>query len=89
MNSQTKLNVLNQYVSGDPKTMLRDRYGNSNVISTTFIKKLEDWHRMLHDEKVLGFSKENISSLENCAKSFRFRSCQRKCEAFGQPTILC
>jgi hypothetical protein len=42
MNSQTKLNVLNQYVSGDPKTMLGDRYGNSNVISTTFIKKLED-----------------------------------------------
>ena len=65
MDADTKLNLLNQYVSGSPKqvvehylligtenayveakSVLQERYGNSNVVSTAFLNKLDKWPKV-------------------------------------------
>ena len=65
MDTSTKLNLLNQYVSGKPRqvvehylllgtedayqrarSLLHERYGNCNVISTSFLDKLEKWPKI-------------------------------------------
>ena len=65
MDADTKLNLLNQYVSGSPKqvvehylligtedayvkakSVLQERYGNSSVVSTAFLNKLEKWPKV-------------------------------------------
>ncbi|KAK3747382.1 hypothetical protein QZH41_002637 [Actinostola sp. cb2023] len=63
--ADTKLNLLNQYVSGGPKqvvehylligtedayvkakSVLRERYGNPNVVSSAFLSKLDKWPKI-------------------------------------------
>lgn len=65
MDADTKLNLMNQYVSGSPKqvvehylligtenayveakSVLQERYGNSNVVSSAFLNKLEKWPKI-------------------------------------------
>ena len=65
MDAQTKLNFLNQYLSGKPKQvvdqylligtedayqsarkLLKERYGNCNVVGSAFLNKLENWPKV-------------------------------------------
>ena len=65
MDAQTKLNFLNQYLSGKPiqvveqylligtdeayqsaRKLLKERYGNCNVVGSAFLNKLENWPKV-------------------------------------------
>lgn len=65
MDAQTKLNFLNQYLTGKPKQvvdqylligtedayqsarkLLKERYGNCNVVGSAFLNKLENWPKV-------------------------------------------
>jgi len=65
MDADSKLNLLNQYVTGSPKqvvehylligtedayskakSVLKERYGNPNVVSSAFLNKLENWPKI-------------------------------------------